>query len=150
MVREQRNRSGVALWAAVVVALGATLSTLSTSVARADVPGPRTVCDAENKGCTVCWKSYGGSPDGGSPGDECAKEALAKGLVESCSNRQGAGQNVYYCPAGQKVGTKVVGGCGGCAMPGAEGQDSQLALGMIAVGIGVLVSRATRRSRPEN
>jgi hypothetical protein len=73
---------------------------------------------------------------------------MANGLIESCSNRQGAGQNVYYCPAGQKVGTKVVGGigCGGCAMPAGEGHDTKIALGMIAIGIGVLVSRTTRRS----
>lgn len=65
----------------------------------------------------MCWQSYGGgdAPNPEDPFEKCATPLRQKGWVEACRNRQGAGDNVYFCAAGQKPEIVTRGGCAGCA-----------------------------------
>lgn len=117
----------------------------AAGAARADVPGPKPVCDASaSPACQVCWQSYGGGGD--NPAfDQCAAPLRDKGFVEACRNRQGAGDNVWFCPQGIKMETKVTGGgCAGCAVSD-EGAGGLLALMASMCAIAAL--RRRRHSR---
>lgn len=118
--------------------------TFSSRAALADVPGPRSECDVEGQGCESCWQHYGESQEDAEAFKKCSEPLVAKGLVEACRHRQGAGDAVYFCPAGTKVGKTVRGGgCGACAMdPG----EASTALGAGALGLGLL-AMLRRRSR---
>lgn len=128
---------------AVLVAL-----LVASRAASADVPGPKPHCDAEGHGCAECWRPYAAHPDSQKAFDACQDAAKAKGLVEACGHRQGAGDAVFFCPQGVAVKTKIVGGCAGCALDASAAPDG---LGAMAVGLGVLAlrrRRLVRRERP--
>jgi MYXO-CTERM domain-containing protein len=118
---------------------------LSSRTALADLPGPRDVCDVEGHGCESCWESYRRDDQAEQEAfKKCTEPLLAKGLVEACRDRQGAGDSVYFCPAGAKIGTKVVGGgCGACSVGSGE-ISAVLAAG--ALGVALLAMR--RRKVP--
>jgi MYXO-CTERM domain-containing protein len=130
---------------ALSLLLGLGLS-LCSRAALADLPGPRDVCDVEGRGCESCWESY--RRDDAAEQEafkKCAEALRAKGLVEACRDRQGAGDAVYFCPAGAKIGTKVVGGgCGACSVGSGE-ISAVLAAG--ALGVGLLAMRRRRARR---
>jgi hypothetical protein len=90
----------------------------AAAAARADEPGPRSVCDVTDQRCTPCWEHYGKSAEEAAQFEACAAPLRAKGLVEACRSRQGAGDKVWFCPEGVRVETRVKGGCGGCALGG--------------------------------
>jgi hypothetical protein len=134
------TRSAIAVAALGVLWLG------GLGVARADVPGPRSVCDAEGRGCVSCWRSYRGADEDKKQYEECARGPKAKGMVEACSNRQGAGDEVYLCPPGANVPMKTVGGgCAGCAVGSTPLEVGSAALGL-AVALG-LARMGRSRSR---
>ena len=114
---------------------------LSSGAAAADVPGPRDECDVEGLGCESCWQHYGSGEADEKAFTECADAKKAKGLVEACRHRAGAGDSVFFCPEGKGV-EKVTkgGGCAGCAV-GEGGLSGALA----AVGIGLAVAAMRRR-----
>lgn len=119
--------------------------TLSAQAARADVPGPREVCETEGLACETCWQHYGSDPDGDAAFAQCKDPLVAKGYTESCRNRQGAGDNVVFCAPGtqaQKV-TKG-GGCGGCSL--GEGAAGNALLGL-SLGLALLAARRKRSAR---
>lgn len=130
--------------------LSALLALLATTAlapaALADVPGPREVCDAEDLPCVTCWQHYGSDPRAAEAYASCRDQATAKGLVEGCRHRTGAGDTVFFCPPGAKpeLKTRWVGGsgCRGCAMtseaPGA-------ATAVVLVGLGIAIIRRRRR-----
>lgn len=130
--------------ASVLVALLGCLGLFMTAgAARADVAGPRDVCEFDEKTCTTCWEPYGKPPEGDAAFKTCQEGAVAKGYKESCRNRQGAGDNVVFCAeptSAQKV-TKG-GGCGGCSL--GEGAATNALLGASAVAL----LFAARRRRP--
>ncbi len=117
------------------------------TMASADVPGPKPVCDAEGLECSVCWRSYGArsAPDPSDPFEQCAQPLRDKGWTEACRNRQGAGDNVWFCAPGVKP--EVVtrgGGCGGCVV-GADAELGGVGL-VLALSVGaLLVSRRRER-----
>lgn len=129
------------------LALGASLL---ARTALADVPGPREECDADEKaGCEVCWQHYGGAEGEEDPFKKCSDPLVAKGFHEACRHRQGAGDSVYFCPAGVEVHKTIRGGgCGACAA-GATESPAPLAAGAAGIGLlGVaLLGRRRRRSR---
>ena len=114
--------------------------------ARADVPGPRDVCESEGQACETCWQHYGTSPDDEAAFAKCKEPLVAKGYTESCRNRQGAGDNVVFCAPGAAA-QKVTrgGGCGGCAV--SSGGAANALLG-VAAGLGLLAMRRRKRPRP--
>jgi MYXO-CTERM domain-containing protein len=124
----------VALGFAVVLGL---LS--AGSPARADLPGPREVCETDGLACETCWQHYGASPENDETFNKCKEPLLAKGYKETCRNRQGAGDNVVFCAPGVTA-PKVTkgGGCGGCAI--GAGDLSNAALAALA-GLGALALR---------
>ena len=128
------------------VSLGVSLSvflavSMSAGAALADVPGPRDECDVEGLGCESCWESYGKGEEDVKAFSECADPKKAKGLVEACRHRQGAGDSVFFCPEGKNVQKVTVGGgCAGCTV-GGEGLSGALA----ALGIGVGLAAMRRR-----
>ncbi len=112
--------------------------------ARADIPGPREVCETEGLACESCWQHYGTSPEDAAAFDRCKEPLVAKGYTEACRERQGAGDQVYFCAPGatpQRV-TKG-GGCGGCTV--GSGAASNALLGL-AAGLALLALR--RRKAP--
>ncbi|MFT3768719.1 MAG: MYXO-CTERM sorting domain-containing protein [Minicystis sp.] len=111
--------------------------------ASADVPGPRPQCDAEGKGCTLCWHDFGGDPERAKAYEECTAAAKARGLVKACDHGERSGVAEYFCPPGVKVETKIVGGgCAGCAMDAGAAPD---VLAAAAAGLGILALRRRRR-----
>src|SRR5690349_16934832 len=99
------------------IALLTAAVTLIATHAMADVPGPRERCQAEGLGCESCWEHYGQGPEDVARYKACRDPLVAKGFVEGCRERQGAGDTVYFCPPGKKPETKIVGGgCAGCAI----------------------------------
>ncbi len=126
------------------VVMGLVLGLLAADVAHADVPGPRNVCDVEGLECQACWRSFGGSPEDEAQFSACAQPLRDKGWAEQCSHRQGAGNQVYFCPQG--VAPKTVtrgGGCGACEIAAAPSAAvTGLAFGLIAIGV---VRRSRRR-----
>nr|WP_240807087.1 MYXO-CTERM sorting domain-containing protein [Polyangium spumosum] len=117
-----------------------------TVLAAADVPGPRNECDVEGLGCQSCWGHYGDSPSDKEQFELCAAPLREKGLVEACRHRQGAGDSVFFCPAGVKPETRVVGGgCGACASAGAAGGAGMV---VFLAGMGIAWARRRRTSAP--
>ncbi|MBK8253763.1 MAG: hypothetical protein IPK82_13985 [Polyangiaceae bacterium] len=117
----------------------------SFGTARADVPGPREECEVDGLGCEACWQSYGSGEDDQKAFNECAEKLKAKGLSEACRHRQGAGDSVFFCPAGVNAGKTVKGGgCGACSV-GSEG-DLPLSLSLGAL-LAVSLVYARRRLR---
>lgn len=106
---------------------------LSSGAALADVPGPRDECEVEGLGCELCWEHYSANEEDSKAFNECAEPKKAKGLVEACRHRSGAGDSVFFCPQGKSV-EKVTrgGGCAGCTV-GEGGLSGALA----ALGIGL-------------
>jgi hypothetical protein len=129
--------------AAVLVLVSSCLC-LGASPARADVPGaPR--CDAEGKGCEACWREY--QEKDSEQFVACRDAALQRGLKEACRHRQGAGDSVYYCPAGTEVKrTSSGGGCAGCATHAPSGDEPLAWLG-VAGALAGLVARGRRARR---
>ncbi|MEZ4302824.1 MAG: hypothetical protein R3B70_48320 [Polyangiaceae bacterium] len=129
----------------LVLSLMASLAvSLWSAAALADVPGPREVCDMEDKGCEICWQSYGDSPDDVSAFQKCSEPHTARGLVETCRNRQGAGESVYFCPSGtEPKKTTKGGGCGACTI-GDGDLPAGVAAGALAIG---LLAALRRRSK---
>lgn len=121
-------------------------ASLFCRAALADVPGPREVCDVDEKqGCETCWQHYGSDPVAEEAFKKCAEPLLAKGFSEACRHRQGAGDEVYYCPAGTEVGKTVRGGgCGACAVGAGE---APVGLGAGLLGIALLAVRRRRARR---
>lgn len=115
---------------------------LASRTASADVPGPRPVCAVEGLGCTSCWQPAGSNEDSLKTFGDCQKDAVATGLVRACSQGQGAGELVYFCPKDTKVETKIVGGgCAGCATGAGSAPTGLLAL---ALGLGIAAMRRRR------
>lgn len=135
-------RLATKVWTAASIAVPLTLM---SGAARADVPGPKPVCDASvATECKVCWQHYGGGDN--SAFDQCAAPLRDKGFVEACRNRQGAGDNVWFCPQGTKMETKVTGGgCAGCAVSD-EGAGGLLALTAAACAVAALRRRGRERT----
>src|ERR1700727_1750607 len=79
----------------VVPAAALLALSLVPRAALAHVPGPRAECDADGHGCAECWKHYGTEAD--ETFTACEAAAKAKGLVEACRQRQGAGGAIFYC-----------------------------------------------------
>ncbi len=116
-----------------------------SGAALADVPGPRSECDAEGLGCETCWEHYGSSSADAAAFKECSEAKKAKGLTEACRHRQGAGDSVFFCPEGKTVKTVTRGGgCAGCSV--GEGGLSG-ALAALGIGIGLAVFRRRRPRR---
>lgn len=127
---------------AVGLSLGMGLVLLAPA-ALADVPGPREVCETEGMACESCWQPYGG-PEEQAGFEACKAPLAAKGYVEGCRNRQGAGDSVYFCAPGatpEKV-TKG-GGCGACTVGSTSTTGAFVAM---AIGLGLLAAR--RRKSP--
>lgn len=120
------------------------VSSLSLAgAARADVAGPRDVCDVEGLGCTTCWEPYG--ENGGSGTSDfatCSAAATAKGLVDACQDGAGAGDNHYFCPKGVTVNKKTVGG--GCSIGAVPAGG--VTFGVLGgLGLAALLRRRARR-----
>ncbi|MFO0587165.1 MAG: hypothetical protein U0441_06495 [Polyangiaceae bacterium] len=129
----------------VVALLGALGLFAAARGARADVAGPRDVCEFDEKTCASCWEPYGKPPEGDPAFKTCQESATAKGYKESCRNRQGAGDNVVFCAEGasaQKV-TKG-GGCGGCSLGEGAAENALLGAGAVAA-----MLAARRRKSPQ-
>jgi len=123
----------------VAAALAVAVTVAVPPLALADLPGPRQECEAEGMGCETCWQHYGQSPEGAEAFAKCRDPLIARGLVEACRNRQGAGDAVFYCKPGVKVETETRGGgCAGCTVGAGEASGAVLAL---ALGIGMLAMR---------
>lgn len=138
--RLPRTRScAAAILGGLLAIAGLALST----PARADVPGPRKVCDTEGLACETCWEHYGASPEDKAAFDKCKEPLVAKGYTEACRNNQGAGDNVVFCAPNTDV-PKVTkgGGCGGCSTASGAATDALVGL---CVGLTLL---AARRRRP--
>ncbi|MDI3281836.1 MYXO-CTERM sorting domain-containing protein [Polyangium sp. 15x6] len=116
-----------------------------TALAAADVAGPRNVCDADGLDCQKCYWHYGREPGDQTEFEQCAGPLREKGLAEACRHKMGAGDEVFFCPAGVKPETRVVGGgCGGCTTAGAaEGAG----LFVFAAGLGIALARRRRMAR---
>ena len=109
--------------------------------AAADAPGPRPVCKTEGFACEQCWQHYGGGPDEATY-TSCKDATIAKGLVEACREKQGGGDNVFFCPKGAKVPTRIeYFGCGGCTVGAQPGLG---ALMVVAAGLAAFVLRRRR------
>jgi MYXO-CTERM domain-containing protein len=124
--------------------LGICLGLLSATVAYADAPGPRRVCEAEGLECQSCWRSYGKSPEDSARFEACAQPLRDKGWAEQCSHRQGAGDQVFFCP--KDVVPKTVtrgGGCGACEL----GAGTTTTSHGLALGLASLAAFALRRRR---
>lgn len=134
------------IWNRVALGLGVVMALLVTApAARADVPGPREVCETEGLACEICWQHYGNGPEDEKTFNDCKAPLLAKGYTEACRNRQGAGDNVAFCAPGvaaQKV-TRG-GGCGGCALGAGDASNAFLGL---ATGLGILAMRRRKAAR---
>ncbi|MBI4954010.1 MAG: hypothetical protein HY908_18450 [Myxococcales bacterium] len=134
----------------LVVAVVAAGLLASSTRALADVPGPRARCEVEGLGCELCWRPYGGGAEAEAAFGKCRDTQGEKGLVEACSHRQGAGDNVYFCPAGTKPELAVRGGCAGCEVGAGARGPSALGLGLglaLALGLGAWWRRRARRGR---
>lgn len=126
------------------LSIAAVLALLTVaSAASADLPGPKPRCDVEGHGCTECRRSYGSDPPSQEAFKTCADSAKAKGLVEACAHHQGAGDATFFCPAGTKIKTKVVGGCA-VSGEGTTAAPAAVALGRTRRGGG----RAASAMRP--
>jgi MYXO-CTERM domain-containing protein len=128
-----------ALLAALLVLLA------QSSVASADVAGPRELCDVEGLPCESCWQHYGSNPADEAAFTACREALAAKGLFESCRHRQGAGDTIYFCPPGMSAEktTRYVGG-GGCAGCATSNDAPGAALAALAVGLGIAAVRRRR------
>ncbi|MDI1428443.1 MYXO-CTERM sorting domain-containing protein [Polyangium sorediatum] len=116
-----------------------------TAIAAADVAGPHNVCDVEGLGCQQCYWNYDRDPGDQPNFDRCAGPLREKGLAEACRHKQGAGDVVFFCPAGVKPETRVVGGgCGGCTTAGAAEGAGML---VFAAGLGIAWTRRRRISK---
>jgi len=128
----------------LMLALTLVASSLCASgLARADVPGPREVCEDEGLGCTTCTTTPGGDPDF----DKCVSDATAKGLVLACEDGSASVQSSHYCPKGVTVPKSTTGGSSGCAVgSGAAGElmSAGAALTMIAL---LALARRSRAAR---
>ena len=110
--------------------------------AEADAPGPRAVCKTEGLGCEQCWRPYGGGKPDREEYASCSEAKLEKGLVEACHEKQGGGDNVFFCPKGAKVLTRVeYFGCGGCTVGAQPGLGTLL---VVVAGLAALVLRRRR------
>lgn len=126
------------------IALSILLGLSLSRAAFADAPGPRTVCDVEGLSCESCWQHYGDDPADVEAFKKCSEPLAAKGLTEACRHRQGAGDAVFFCPAGTKVGTTVRGGgCGACSVGSGE-MSAVLAVGALGAALLGLRRRKAR------
>lgn len=117
--------------------------------ARADVPGPREVCEPAGLTCETCWESYSSDSADKSTFETCAAPLREKGYTEGCRDRQGAGDQVFFCANGGKP--KLVtrnfgggGGCAGCSL--GAGQDGTTAWAAAAAAIAGAAYRRRRRA----
>jgi MYXO-CTERM domain-containing protein len=119
-----------------------------THEARADVPGPREVCEAEGLTCETCWERYGSDAKEKETYEACAAPLREKGYTEGCRDRQGAGDQVFFCANGAKP-KRVTrdfggGGCAGCVVAGNEGGWPALTISALALA-GALYRRRRQR-----
>jgi hypothetical protein len=122
----------------LLLAFALVLSSLSAAgLARADVPGPHEVCNAEGLGCTACTTT----PGGADPAEQkCIDDALAQGLVLACTDGVSV-EDVYYCPKGVTVPKSTT---GGCSIGSGAAAGNLLAAGAALAAVGLLARRARR------
>jgi MYXO-CTERM domain-containing protein len=110
-----------------VLALALVVS--ATAAARADAPGPRSVCGVKGLPCTAC-------PQATDAGYEaCAAAARAGGLVSSCQDYQHEGDGFateYFCPPGTEVRPANDWPRAGCNRCSAGGDTSRGGLALFA------------------
>jgi len=137
-----RHLSAARSLAAAALSIWITLCALP---ARADVAGPRDVCETEGLPCETCWQHYGDDPGGTESFNKCKEAVIAKGYTETCRNNQGAGDNVVFCAPGTEA-HKVTkgGGCGGCSL--GEGAATNALLG-VSLTLALLALRRKKSPR---
>ena len=111
--------------------------------ARADVPGPRSECDTSGMHCEECWRSYRDAPEGDSAFAACKEEKQKKGLHQGCSQRQGAGDAVFFCRAGENPQI-VTRGCAGCAL-GPSTKPTSAVAAIMLLGLVTFARRSRKR-----